>query len=147
MKRRLYRHPNALADVEEAAVYIGLESSESAMRFIDAVEKTMRLLSGNPGLGIARTLTRRKLLGLRSFPVKGFEKYLVFYLPHEHGIEVLRVLHGARDLPTVLEDEGFGRSYYGTRDDSDLVNELPDVSPALDYCEYFEPKQCYLVGS
>jgi toxin ParE1/3/4 len=33
---------------------------------------------------------------LRSFPVGN---YLIFYKPLPDGIEVLRVLHGARDLP------------------------------------------------
>ena len=75
------------------------------MRFIDGVKSTMRLLADNPGLGAPRRFARKKLLGLRAFPVRGFEKHLVFYRPTEHGIEVLRVLHGARDLLTTLETD------------------------------------------
>jgi toxin ParE1/3/4 len=33
---------------------------------------------------------------LRSWPL---DNYLIFYKPLPDGIEVLRVLHGARDLP------------------------------------------------
>ncbi|MEX1025024.1 MAG: type II toxin-antitoxin system RelE/ParE family toxin [Planctomycetota bacterium] len=49
-------------------------------------------------------LNRAALAGLRSFPVKGFDKHLIFYRSTEHGIEVLRVLHGARDLGTIFEE-------------------------------------------
>jgi toxin ParE1/3/4 len=37
-----------------------------------------------------------------------FRNYLVFYRPIEDGVEVLTVLHGARDLQAVLE-RLFGR--------------------------------------
>jgi toxin ParE1/3/4 len=37
---------------------------------------------------------------LRSFPVG---KYVIFYRPIENGIEIARILHGARDLPSIFE--------------------------------------------
>ena len=37
---------------------------------------------------------------LRSLPVGN---YVIFYRPMEDGIEVARVLHGARDLPPLFE--------------------------------------------
>ncbi len=39
------------------------------------------------------------------WPIRGFENYLVFYRPIEEGIEVTRVLHGARDIRGILEEE------------------------------------------
>jgi len=39
---------------------------------------------------------------LRIFRVKGFEKLLVLYLPRDDGIEIVRVVHGSRDLQTLL---------------------------------------------
>jgi toxin ParE1/3/4 len=104
VQQRLRRHPQALFDIEESAVYIGQDAPKAALRFLDAVETTLRLLAENPELGPARDFGRRELAGLRFFPVKGFEKHLVFYRPLEHGIEVLRVLHGARDLGSILDD-------------------------------------------
>ena len=35
--------------------------------------------------------------------IKGFEKHLIFYRPAADGIEVIRVIHGARDIDSVLE--------------------------------------------
>jgi plasmid stabilization system protein ParE len=31
-----------------------------------------------------------------------YKRWLVFYQPHEEGIEVMRVVDGSRDLPSVL---------------------------------------------
>lgn len=103
MRRRVYRHPKAISDAEESAVYIGLDSPEAAVRFLDALEETLRVLSANPEIGSARIFERDELAGLRALPVKGFSKHLVFYRPIEHGIEVLRVLHGARDLGAIFD--------------------------------------------
>lgn len=35
--------------------------------------------------------------------VPGFENYIVFYLPTMAEVQILAVLHGARDLPRLLE--------------------------------------------
>ena len=43
--------------------------------------------------------------GVRSFPVG---KYVVFYLPMEEGIEVVQVIHAARDIPAVFRRPGEG---------------------------------------
>jgi plasmid stabilization system protein ParE len=44
-------------------------------------------------------------LGLRYWPVPGFERYLVFYVPTSARIDVVRVMHGARDLDLVFDVE------------------------------------------
>ena len=38
--------------------------------------------------------------GLRSLPLGN---YIIFYRPIDDGIEVVRILHGARDLPPLFE--------------------------------------------
>ena len=42
---------------------------------------------------------------IRFLEKKGFPKHLIFYRPIDHGIEVVRVLHGARDIEAVFEDD------------------------------------------
>ncbi|BCW99088.1 MAG: hypothetical protein KatS3mg024_1915 [Armatimonadota bacterium] len=37
--------------------------------------------------------------------MKGFESPLVFYREIPEGIEVIRVLHGARELQVLLDDD------------------------------------------
>jgi toxin ParE1/3/4 len=42
---------------------------------------------------------------VRVYPLPhGYCSYLVFYRPVAEGIEVIRVLHGARDLEAALEE-------------------------------------------
>ena len=38
-----------------------------------------------------------RLAGLRKWRVDGFEKFLIFYLPRQGGISIVRVLHAAQD--------------------------------------------------
>jgi toxin ParE1/3/4 len=35
---------------------------------------------------------------VRVWHVRGFRNYLIFYRPIDNGVEVVRVLHGARDI-------------------------------------------------
>jgi toxin ParE1/3/4 len=42
---------------------------------------------------------------VRYFPIPRYKKYLVFYRPTPGGIDVLRVLHGARDIHGILGEE------------------------------------------
>lgn len=100
-------HPTtpSCSDAEEVAVYLGEEAGEAiAERFLDRLRATLGFLLETPGAGRERTeFASKSLDGLCSWPVKGFEKHLIFYRPTEAGIEVVRVLHGARDLPGLLE--------------------------------------------
>jgi toxin ParE1/3/4 len=38
--------------------------------------------------------------------VKDFEKYLIFYRPQKDGIDVLRIIHGARDIEELFSRGG-----------------------------------------
>jgi toxin ParE1/3/4 len=51
-----------------------------------------------PGMGALREFSNPRYTGLRSWPITGFERILIFYRPTADGIEVLRILHGARNL-------------------------------------------------
>jgi toxin ParE1/3/4 len=45
--------------------------------------------------------------------VKGFEKHLIFYRQRETGIEIVRVLHAARDVEAILCGKGGERGVQG----------------------------------
>jgi plasmid stabilization system protein ParE len=53
-------------------------------------------------LGSVRTFQRKALKGVRILPVIGFENYLIFYAAAGTSIQVLRILHAARDFPTIF---------------------------------------------
>ena len=58
-----------------------------------------------PGMGTRYQADEPRYADVLSFPVSRFRMYLVFYRPVAGGIEVLRVLHGARDIHGILAEE------------------------------------------
>jgi toxin ParE1/3/4 len=95
----ILKRPHALFDLTEIWSYIAADSVTSADRLAAEIDKAFKLLARRPGLGRARP---ELYPDLRSFVVR---KYVVFYLPLTNGIDVIRVLHGARDIETVFVDE------------------------------------------
>lgn len=69
------------------------------MRWIEGIERRCRLLGGAPGLGAARPEIRPDL---RLMPVG---RYLILYREVPDGAEIVRVLHGARDWPSLIGDD------------------------------------------
>jgi plasmid stabilization system protein ParE len=47
-----------------------------------------------------------ELVGLRVFPVSGFDRMLILYRPLAARVEILRVIHGSRDLVAFLRRTG-----------------------------------------
>jgi toxin ParE1/3/4 len=86
------------SELEAIWDYIAIDDIEAADRFVESAYGTFQELARMPGLGRARNFSRAGLRELRSFRVKGFENYLIFYRPISDGVEVFHVLHGARDL-------------------------------------------------
>jgi len=56
-------------------------------------------------MGTKVVARHHELSQLRTFVVRGFESYMVFYLPSDQAITVLRVLHGARELARLLSPD------------------------------------------
>lgn len=84
--------PQAEQDLEEIQDHIAAHSPRAAARLIDAIERRCQRLAQMPMVGRDRSDLRP---GLRSVVV---DKYLIFYRPTDDGIEVARVLHGARHI-------------------------------------------------
>lgn len=106
MNPRIIRKPRARRDLLEHFVYIGEHASvEDADRFLAAAEEAFEKLATMPEMGPLRDYRHPRLTGLRMWPIRGFEKYLVFYRPTDKGIDVIRLLHGARDLKRLFEEE------------------------------------------
>lgn len=102
MRRSCKRSPAARADVIETVNYLADRDMGAAARFARAVRTTEALIVDTPGLGSPRKLGGARLRGLRMHPVQGFKRWLIFYIERPGVIEVMRVLHGARDLQALL---------------------------------------------
>jgi toxin ParE1/3/4 len=96
--------PRADAEIDSLADYIAHDSFDAAMRFLDAIQKTFDLIDEQSGIGPLLYAHLPMLEGLRVSLVSGFENHLVFYIERLGYIDVLRVLHGARDIPAALKD-------------------------------------------
>ncbi len=105
MAGRVIWHRTAEEDLTEAYLYIGADSPASAERLLDAVDRAVRFLLENPDAGRKRDFRSPRAQGLRSWVVKGFQAYLIFYRFTGEDLEVVRFIHGARDIPRLLEDE------------------------------------------
>ena len=102
MSTRIVKTPQARRDLADLATYIAKDSVDAALRFLDAAEAECARLAEMPGLGADREFRNPRLGGLRFWAIKGFEKHLIFYRRTEGGIEIVRVLHGARDIDGML---------------------------------------------
>ena len=94
----------AARDLEDQAAYLARRSAPTAQRFMDAAEAAFSLLERMPEMGSVWEARRPALAGLRLWPIRGFEKHVIVYRPLDDGIEVVRVLHGARDLEAAFGD-------------------------------------------
>jgi toxin ParE1/3/4 len=82
---------------------------ETADRFLLAAESTLATLAGQPEAGLRTLFIRPDLQGMRRFPVSdGFEKILLFDFPLQDGVDLVRVVHGSRDLERLLAEGFFG---------------------------------------
>ena len=84
---------------------VTLNVPEVAIRFRDAVQRTVQSLRQHPLAGPHHPSSNPHLQNLRSWPVVGFEAIRIYYLVDEDAIRVIRILHGKRDVKRILERE------------------------------------------
>jgi toxin ParE1/3/4 len=101
---KLIVHDAAARDLEEQAAYIAHHDAATGRRFLESARTTMLGLLRMPQKGRRRPMRDAALEDLRSYPVRGFANHLIFYRVLENEVEVIRVLHGARDIDPILEE-------------------------------------------
>lgn len=105
MPGQIRLRPQAATDAEECAVYLGKQDYLLADCFLYALEQSLALLCRYPRAGKECQLQTPMVEGLRNWYIPGFPNYLVFYRLTDVGIEVVRILHGARDLPSIFAND------------------------------------------
>ena len=76
--------------------HIAEDSIEQANRWFDKLGDKFKLIATLPLMGRAR---HELAADLRSFP---FGRYVIFGEQIDHGIDIVRVLHSARDIDAVF---------------------------------------------
>jgi toxin ParE1/3/4 len=98
--------PAARADIEAIVDYLNERNPIAAIRFVEAAEATFEQLEFAASAFPALQSSHPRLQGLRWRPLTGaFRRYLVFYRVRDEYVDVVRVLHSARDLESLLLDE------------------------------------------
>ncbi|WP_315861207.1 type II toxin-antitoxin system RelE/ParE family toxin [Anatilimnocola floriformis] len=104
MAKSVSIRPGARIDIVDQALYLDQRSAAAALRFLDECDATIQMLQNSPGIGGLYLTSVQRLAGIRVFPIRGFPNHLIFYFDHSTNIEIVRVLHGARDLDAALVD-------------------------------------------
>lgn len=92
-------------DIASHFGFLSKTNTKKALSFHKAVFDSFDQLCINPMIGSPVKVDDQRLLDMRMWFVKGFEKYLIFYRPYGNYIEVVRILHSAQDRGTILIDE------------------------------------------
>jgi toxin ParE1/3/4 len=96
MRPRVDLSDRARQDLDEMWEWLAVQNEEAANQLLMLLADKFLLLGDNPLLGKSRS---EFWLELRSFVVK---PYVIFYQPFDDGVEIVRVLHSARDVDSEL---------------------------------------------
>ncbi|MGK0238929.1 MAG: toxin ParE1/3/4 [Candidatus Pelagisphaera sp.] len=98
MVRKLVISNEAISDLDEIWDYIARDSPMKADSFINKIYQRCVDLSELDGVGRTRVELYPNFL---SVP---FRKYVIFFQRTESGLQIVRILHGARDLGAMFEE-------------------------------------------
>jgi toxin ParE1/3/4 len=88
----------ALEDLDLVWTYIARDNAEAAERVLDAAYRTCKNLADYPELGRLREIPNIPARNLRSFAITDFPNYIIFYRVLPGTVQIVRVLHGARNI-------------------------------------------------
>lgn len=96
---------SAAADVDEAVDHYQREAGDAvALDFIESLERCVHQIGPAPHIGSLRFSYELDIPELRVLATHRFP-YLVFHVPNDDTIEVWRVLHSRRDIPSTLAED------------------------------------------
>ena len=89
--------PKAERDLDSHCDYIAADNPEAAKRVRQIILNTADFLAQHPELGRRIRKAAPRHSQIRWFVVPKFRNYLIFYLPFQETVMVVRVLHAAQD--------------------------------------------------
>ena len=78
------------------------EQTQSSRAFRQTLQHIYEVLLDLLEVGSVRNFRSPEMKGLRMLPVPKFKNYLLFYRPTTERLEIVRVLHGARDVSSLF---------------------------------------------
>jgi toxin ParE1/3/4 len=93
-----------VSDLKGIADYLRVQNARAARRVIQSLYRTFAEAGRNPELGTARDDLRK---GLRAIsPASPAHNYVVLTAKAPYGVNIVAVIHGARDWENLIADEG-----------------------------------------
>ena len=96
---KVYKTNLAKQDIFESASHIARLSSTQAFAFLGAVELSIETIRAAPRIGIKKNIWGVK--NLRMWPVKTFNRHLIFYRADKDTITIVRLIHSARNYSSL----------------------------------------------
>jgi toxin ParE1/3/4 len=107
MNSQIRRTRQVREDIIRIYRYLRLRSPDAADRVFDAIQQSIKSLVNTPGIGTYWNSSDPRLQGLRVVTVRRFMNYLIFFRVVRGGVEVFRVIHGARELQPLIDEIQF----------------------------------------
>jgi toxin ParE1/3/4 len=96
--RKIVFSPEAIEDLEEIWLYIAQDSPTGADGFLDQLYSLCtEKLAAFPEIGTGRDYLNSEV---SAFPYK---RYMIYFRFNANRVEIIRILHGSRDLPTIFQ--------------------------------------------
>jgi plasmid stabilization system protein ParE len=93
----------AVSDIQEQTDWYAQRSDRAlARRWENRVTAALIRIEKNPRSGAKCGFGAEELQDVRRMSIAGFPRHLIFYRTTEGEIKILRVVHGARDLESLL---------------------------------------------
>lgn len=86
-------------DLVAIAEHIAIDSPVAAISVVERIERAFSFLGDNPGVGRLRNDVSDE--SVRSWIV---DSYVIVYRERKRRIEVVRILHGARDIGAIINE-------------------------------------------
>jgi toxin ParE1/3/4 len=102
----VYIRAVARQDLADHYAYLSEHAGSAvADRFLTNAAISFRDLADRPAMATILQTRASELAGMRKWRVKGFERFLIFYLTREGGVSIVRALHTAQDWWRLLDIE------------------------------------------
>lgn len=86
------KKPGAESDLDEIWWYIAEDNPNAATKFLRRIDEVCKTLANFPGIGVE----------YKRYRMHSVKEYRIFYTPLEDGVEIVRVLHSARDIESMF---------------------------------------------
>lgn len=90
-------------ELAEITTYLAGYDEAIAERFLDACDASFEHLERFPEIGSPRRFEHPELAIIRMWLVKGFDDYLIFYVPLTDGVRILHVIHSSLDYTRIVD--------------------------------------------